>query len=140
VQDKIIKCRDCGQEFVFTTGEQDFYAQKGFSEPVRCFSCRAARKASRGEGGLTAFVPRSREMHSAVCGQCGKHTQVPFEPRGSRPIYCSDCFSRQRSAAGDYDRPFGDERSSRGRSERRSSRERSGVLGDRDRRHDNDRW
>ncbi len=97
MQDKIIKCRDCGQEFVFTAGEQEFFAEKGFSEPIRCSACRAARKNNRGEG---SSAPRDREMYPAVCGQCGKPTQVPFQPRADRPVYCSDCYSAQRPAGG----------------------------------------
>lgn len=88
-QDKILTCRDCGSEFVFTASEQDFYAEKGFTnEPTRCKSCRAARK---NDG-----RPSNREMFPAVCASCGKSTQVPFKPRDDRPVYCSDCFSRQR--------------------------------------------
>lgn len=98
MQDKILTCRDCGQEFVFTAGEQEFYAEKGFSEPSRCSACRAARKSSRGESSFGGS--RSREMFPAVCSQCGKQTEVPFEPRGDRPVYCSDCFASQRSSGG----------------------------------------
>ncbi len=49
--DKNLTCADCGQEFVFTASEQDFYAQRGFTEPRRCPSCRASRKAARGSSG-----------------------------------------------------------------------------------------
>jgi CxxC-x17-CxxC domain-containing protein len=49
--DKNLTCADCGQEFVFTASEQDFYAQRGFTEPRRCPSCRASRKAARGGDG-----------------------------------------------------------------------------------------
>jgi CxxC-x17-CxxC domain-containing protein len=49
--DKNLTCADCGQEFVFTASEQDFYSQRGFSEPRRCASCRASRKAARGDSG-----------------------------------------------------------------------------------------
>lgn len=140
MQDKTIKCRDCGQEFVFTTGEQEFFAQKGFSEPIRCSTCRAARKSSRGESGFSA--PRGdREMYPAVCGQCGKSTQVPFQPRDNRPVYCSECFSAQRAAGGSgYERRPSNGRSggysggsdrSGGYGNGRSS-ERSGGYGGRD--------
>ncbi len=134
MQDKIIKCRDCGQEFVFTAGEQEFFALKGFSEPIRCSSCRAARKANRPDAGGFSSVPRGdREMFPAVCGQCGKATQVPFQPRSDRPVYCSECFSQQRLAGGGRDRRPGGGRSGgfgRGRDR------------DRDRGGDryNDRW
>jgi CxxC-x17-CxxC domain-containing protein len=100
--DKSIVCVDCGNEFVFTSGEQEFYAQKGFANsPTRCPSCRTARKASRESGG--GYGARSggeRQMHPAVCAQCGKATEVPFLPSGDRPVYCSDCFSAQRGGSG----------------------------------------
>jgi len=49
--DKVMSCADCGQEFTFTASEQQFYADRGFSEPRRCSSCRASRKAARGDSG-----------------------------------------------------------------------------------------
>ena len=104
LQDKTLTCRDCGREFTFTASEQEFFAQKGFTnEPGRCPECRAARKAQRGEGGYSSGggnERREREMFPAVCAQCGKETQVPFQPRGDRPVYCSDCYSAQRSSYG----------------------------------------
>ena len=89
-QDNTIVCKDCGKEFTFTANEQEFYAEKGFTnEPQRCKACRDARKQNtRGNGG-------SRQMYDAVCANCGKACKVPFEPRAGRPVYCSDCFSRQ---------------------------------------------
>ena len=87
--DKTLICKDCGQEFVFTAGEQEFYAEKGFeNEPQRCRNCRNARKQARNAGG-------PRQMFDAVCAECGKPCQVPFEPRNDRPVYCSECFSRR---------------------------------------------
>ncbi len=103
MQDKTLTCRDCGHEFVFTASEQEFFAQKGFTnEPSRCPECRAARKATRGgSGGYSGgYERREREMFPAVCAQCGKETQVPFQPSGDRPVYCSDCYSAQRSSRG----------------------------------------
>lgn len=90
-EDKTLICKDCGNEFVFTEGEQEFYAEKGFqNEPVRCKDCRDAKKAARGgERG-------KREMHEAVCSECGATCQIPFEPKNDRPIYCSDCFESHR--------------------------------------------
>lgn len=88
-EDKTLICKDCGQEFVFTAGEQDFYEEKGFTnEPQRCKSCRDARKNSKG--------PAKREMYDAVCASCGKPCKVPFQPRDDRPVYCSDCFANRR--------------------------------------------
>ena len=89
-EDKTLVCKECGAEFVFTAGEQEFYAEKGFqNEPTRCKACRQARKASRAAGG-------PREMHDAICAECGKPTQVTFEPREDRPVYCSECFAARR--------------------------------------------
>ena len=123
--DKTVTCRDCGMEFVFTTGEQEFYAQKGFTnEPTRCPSCRQQRKASSGRGGgygsrdsygggggggryedrdsggsRGGYGRGDREMHSATCASCGKEALVPFVPRGDKPVYCSDCFQQQRQSS-----------------------------------------
>ena len=103
--DKTLTCRDCGQAFTFTSGEQEFHASKGFeNEPSRCPDCRAARKAARGDsygsGGYSSggYGRGSRQMFSATCSSCGKEAQVPFQPRGDKPVYCSDCFSRERSS------------------------------------------
>ncbi len=97
--DKVLVCRDCGANFVFSSGEQEFYAMKGLlNEPGRCPDCRSTRRTQRdvgGYGGGMDYRPR-REMHPAVCAQCGQETQVPFLPRGDRPVYCSTCFEQQR--------------------------------------------
>ena len=90
-EDKTLICKECGAEFVFTAGEQEFYAEKGFTnEPQRCKAYRAARKTARGESSGT------REMFDAVCAECGKPCKVPFQPREDRPVYCSDCFAARR--------------------------------------------
>ncbi len=92
-EDKTLTCRDCGAQFVFTAGEQAFYAEKGFqNEPTRCKSCRDARKATRNTG--NAGEPR--ESFETVCAECGKPTRVPFVPKSDRPIYCSECFAARR--------------------------------------------
>lgn len=88
-EDKSLVCKDCGAEFTFTAGEQEFYAEKGFqNEPTRCKDCRMARKNTRSNG--------PREMHAAICAECGAETQVPFLPKEDRPVYCSDCFAAHR--------------------------------------------
>jgi CxxC-x17-CxxC domain-containing protein len=101
--DKILVCADCGQQFVFTASEQDFYAQRGFSEPKRCSPCRNARKASRPEGGAGqsaafggGFDGGPRQMFAATCSRCGKETEVPFRPTNGKPVFCSDCFRAAR--------------------------------------------
>ncbi|MEN6411868.1 MAG: zinc-ribbon domain containing protein [Veillonellales bacterium] len=91
-EDKTLTCRDCGVDFIFSASEQEFYAEKGFTnEPGRCPECRAARKQNN--GGRGGARPQ-REMHEAVCADCGVTTQVPFRPSGDRPVYCRDCFSK----------------------------------------------
>src|SRR5919202_1311446 len=102
-QDRTLTCRDCGRQFTFTAGEQEFYQSRGLTnEPGRCPECRRARKQQRGGGGYGG--PRGyrsghdrprREMFPATCSSCGKETQVPFQPRGDKPVYCSDCFQQQ---------------------------------------------
>ncbi|OGO52032.1 MAG: zinc-binding protein [Chloroflexi bacterium RBG_16_68_14] len=98
-QDKNLTCQDCSQSFTFSADDQAFHAERGYTDPKRCPSCRRTRRGERGDmgGGYGSY---SREMHPATCAQCGKQTQVPFEPRGGRPVYCSDCFRRQPVSAG----------------------------------------
>jgi CxxC-x17-CxxC domain-containing protein len=119
--DQVITCADCGQEFVFTASEAQFYADRGFSTPRRCPACRAAKKAARGAsgggsssygGGSSSYGAGSssygggargggfgggqREMFTATCSSCGNTASVPFRPTGNKPVYCSDCFSARR--------------------------------------------
>ena len=93
-QDKTIQCSDCGATFTFSAEEQEFFASKGYTnEPKRCPSCRQARKTERyGSGGDRS----ERRMFTAICAQCGKETEVPFEPREGRPVYCSECYNKIR--------------------------------------------
>lgn len=91
-QDKSLQCSDCGVTFTFTTEEQEFYQSKGFlNEPKRCPSCRQARKSGR--QGSNSYSSR-RQMFPAICAECGIQTEVPFEPRDDRPVYCRDCYSK----------------------------------------------
>lgn len=90
-QDKTLVCRDCGAEFPFTAGEQEFFASKGFTnEPTRCPNCRAARKQQDRGGFGGGRAPR--QMYQATCAQCGRIAEVPFEPTAGKPVYCSDCY------------------------------------------------
>jgi CxxC-x17-CxxC domain-containing protein len=89
--DKTLQCRECSTNFAFTAGEQEFYASRGLqNEPSRCPECRAARRSGGARSG------GQREMYSVTCASCGGAAQVPFQPRGDKPVYCSDCFSRMR--------------------------------------------
>src|SRR5438105_7857745 len=92
--DKILTCADCGAEFTFSADDQAYHQERGFTnEPRRCPSCRAARRTESrgGSGGYTT----QREMFPVTCSECGKQTEVPFQPRGDRPVYCSDCYRKQ---------------------------------------------
>jgi CxxC-x17-CxxC domain-containing protein len=104
--DKTLTCADCGASFIFSADDQAFHAEKGFTnEPKRCPDCRASRRAERGNsggGGYGSYSSGPREMFTATCAQCGKEAQVPFQPRGDKPVYCSDCFRSQRSSSGGY--------------------------------------
>jgi len=98
-QDRTLTCRDCGESFVFSAGEQQFFSSKGLvNDPQRCASCRSAAKHARTTGSPSG----SREYHAAVCNSCGGQAVVPFAPRNDRPVYCSTCFDKVRaeSAAG----------------------------------------
>ena len=99
--DQVLHCRDCRVDFTWTTGEQEFYASRGLTNPPsRCPDCRSARKAmgaggggrsDRGGGGGGGYGGQ-REMHEVTCASCGGVARVPFVPRGDRPVYCRDCF------------------------------------------------
>jgi len=102
--DQTLYCRDCNQAFVFTVGEQEFYASRGLTNvPSRCPSCRAERKAqagdrsSRYDSGRSSGFREARQMYTITCASCGNEAQVPFQPRDDRPVYCSDCYQSQGS-------------------------------------------
>lgn len=91
-EDKILVCKDCGAQFTFTAGEQEFYAEKGFqNEPTRCKACRTNRKTQRNapNGG-------ERVLYDAICAECGAPTKIPFQPRNDRPVYCSNCYQNHK--------------------------------------------
>ncbi|MEE8372169.1 MAG: zinc-ribbon domain containing protein [Dehalococcoidia bacterium] len=92
-EDKSLVCRDCAAEFVFTAGEQEFYQSRGLeNEPGRCPECRQSRRQSR--YGSAGRAPRERTQ--VTCSACGKEAEVPFVPRTGRPVYCDDCFTKER--------------------------------------------
>ena len=87
-EDRTLTCKECGSEFVFTAGEQEFYSAKGFvNDPQRCKSCRDARKNS---------ARQQREMYTATCASCGAEAKVPFKPHEDRPVFCSECFAKMK--------------------------------------------
>ncbi|HLC29293.1 MAG TPA: CxxC-x17-CxxC domain-containing protein [Dehalococcoidia bacterium] len=100
-QDRTLTCVECGQPFTFSADDQSYHAQKGYTnEPKRCPTCRQAMRDQRsgggggyggGGGGGGSY---RREMYPVTCAQCGKQTEVPFQPRGDRPVYCQDCYER----------------------------------------------
>ena len=98
-QDKSLTCSDCGATFTFSAEDQEFYRSKGYAnEPKRCPDCRQKRKSDRqGSGGGGGSYGAPRQMFPATCAQCGKTTEVPFEPRSGKPVYCSDCFRKVRA-------------------------------------------
>ena len=96
-RDKVLKCVECGAEFVFTAGEQAFFADKGFkNEPKRCKPCKSKRGQNTGGGGGGGSYQRAETR--TTCSQCGKETTVPFKPTQGRPVYCRDCFQQRRGA------------------------------------------
>ena len=93
-QDKQLTCADCGTPFTFSADEQEFFQTKGYTnEPKRCPTCRQARKSDR-----NGRIGGSRQMFPVKCATCGKDTEVPFEPRSDRPVYCSDCYNKVRAS------------------------------------------
>lgn len=94
-QEKSLQCSDCGASFTFSAEEQEFFQSKGFTnEPKRCPSCRQVRKSERQGSSSGSGYGARRQMFPAVCSECGKSTEVPFEPRGDKPVYCGDCYRK----------------------------------------------
>lgn len=95
LEDKVLTCSECGQDFTFTAGEQEFYLSRGLmNEPRRCSECRAARRRER----RGAYGDEKR-VFSAVCADCGVETTVPFEPTEGRPVYCKECYDKIRQSS-----------------------------------------
>lgn len=94
-QDKNLTCAECGGTFVFSASEQELFAMRGYTnEPKRCPACREARRSKRNSLGYGY----SRQMYPVVCATCGKETEVPFEPRQGRPVYCAECYAKMRAS------------------------------------------
>ena len=104
LSDQTLRCRDCNEEFVFTVGEQEFYASHNLTNaPSRCPSCRAARKgqSSGGHSSRNGGSREPRQMYTVICSSCGNEAQVPFQPRSDKPVYCNDCYQPQKSGGSD---------------------------------------
>ena len=93
-EDKTLVCADCGAEFTFSAEDQEFHSSRGYQDPRRCPPCRQARRAERGGGGGRGG---ERVMHDVICSSCGAQCQVPFEPRLDKPVYCDECFAKQKA-------------------------------------------
>jgi CxxC-x17-CxxC domain-containing protein len=95
--DRTLTCVECGAEFTFSAEDQEYHASRGFTnEPKRCPSCRAARRGGGGYGGGGGGgYGGPRQMYPVVCAECGQQTEVPFQPRNDRPVYCRDCFAKR---------------------------------------------
>jgi CxxC-x17-CxxC domain-containing protein len=100
-QDRTLTCVQCGNAFTFSADDQEFHASRGYQEPKRCPTCRAERRANQGGGGYRSSSSSygggyddrpQRQMFTATCARCGGEARVPFEPRGDRPVYCSNCY------------------------------------------------
>ena len=100
-EDRTLTCAECNSEFVFSADDQEFHSERGYQDPKRCPSCRQAKRAGGygGGGGGGGYGGGSRQMYDAVCASCGSACQVPFQPRQDRPVYCSDCFSKEKSSS-----------------------------------------
>ena len=98
-EERSLTCVECAGSFTFSADDQQYHSEKGYTnDPKRCPDCRRTRRSRYNEGGMGGYGA-PREMHAIVCDQCGKDAEVPFQPRGDRPVYCGDCYSTQRSSS-----------------------------------------
>ncbi len=87
-QDKTISCKECSKEFVWSAGEQKFYADKGLqNSPGRCPDCRKNKKDQKA----------NRPMNDIICKKCGKEGKVPFKPNDPNDVLCLDCWNQERA-------------------------------------------
>ncbi len=98
--DQQLTCSDCGQTFTFSSEDQEFFRERGYSTPKRCKACRQAKKFDSGGGGGGGHQRSSSASTTVICSGCGQQTTVPFEPRGDRPVYCQNCFQSRKSSSG----------------------------------------
>lgn len=91
-EDQQLQCAECGQGFVFSAEDQEFYQQKRYSTPKRCPICRANRKMGDSRGGDRSRGGYNKPQYKVICSACGCETTVPFEPKSDRPVYCSSCY------------------------------------------------
>ncbi len=92
--DRVLTCANCGNEFTFSAEDQEYHASRGYSDPRRCPSCRQARRET-GDRGPSRGSSAPRRTYTVTCAECGQPAEVPFEPRGDRPVYCATCFARR---------------------------------------------
>lgn len=95
-----LTCSDCGQEFTFTSEDQAFFQERGYTPPKRCKPCRQAKKNEQAGGGGGGYQRAEPRGTAVICSGCGQQTTVPFEPRGDRPVYCRDCYNAQKGGSG----------------------------------------
>src|SRR5215471_5180682 len=103
--DLTLQCSECGQEFVFTAMEQQFFQERGYSSPKRCKSCRLAKQSAgsygqQDSGRAGGYNSGAGTGTTVVCASCGQTTTVPFEPRGDRPVYCKNCYRPKQGGRG----------------------------------------
>ena len=99
-QDKVLKCVDCGADFIFTAGEQLFFHDKQFKNgPKRCKACKSKRVAVLGASPSNGAATYTKVETRTTCSQCGKETTVPFKPTQGRPVFCRECFQQRRTTA-----------------------------------------
>ena len=92
-QDRSLVCAECGDSFAFSADDQRYHMERGYTDPKRCPTCRQARRTDRGQSG---YDSGPRQMYPVVCAECGANTEVPFQPTGARPVYCTDCYQKRR--------------------------------------------
>jgi len=103
--DLTLRCSECGQEFVFTAVEQQYFQERGYSSPKRCKPCRQAKQSAgsygqQDRGREAGYNPGTGTETTVVCASCGQTTTVPFEPRGDRPVYCKNCYKPKQGGRG----------------------------------------